>query len=241
MASVIKQTPQISIVIPVLNEAAGIQTTLASIGMGAPWEILLVDGGSQDRTCAIAMAYAQEYQLNLRRVDSAPGRGRQMNVGAEQATGEMMLFLHGDTTLPPDFGAQILALLQLPRIVGGAFQLSIRAEGWQYRVLECSVNWRSQIFGLPYGDQGIFMRRSIFRELGGFQEWPLLEDYELVRRLRAHGKLAIANSAVSTSGRRWQELGLLRTTWINQKILLGHQLGIPLDTLARWYRNPANL
>ncbi|MGA1622353.1 MAG: TIGR04283 family arsenosugar biosynthesis glycosyltransferase [Synechocystis sp.] len=220
----------LSIIIPVLNEAAIARESLGRLPYGDGMEVLIIDGGSQDKTIDICRQFTVQVFRSPR-----GGRAQQMNFGAQQATGDILLFLHLDSWLPPDFFAQITQTLTAPSVIAGAFQLTIALPGWPYRWLEKTILWRSHLGQLPYGDQGLFLYRKHFQHLGGFADLPLMEDYELVQRLKPLGRVAIARASVITSGRRWQKLGLLQTTLINQAIVLGYHLGISPHTLARWY------
>ncbi|ABB57203.1 TIGR04283 family arsenosugar biosynthesis glycosyltransferase [Synechococcus elongatus] len=221
--------PQLSVIITTLNEAANLPQTLASIG-DAPVETLVVDGGSQDATVAIAQAWGAKV------IHSPAGRGRQFNQGAAAAHGNILLFLHGDTRLPPRFWEHVLQTLQPPQVVAGAFQLQIDSPDWRLRWIERGVRWRSHWLQQPYGDQALFLSRDRWRAIGGFSTGPLLEDYRFVRQLRRQGTIAIASAAVMTSARRWQRRGVLQTTLLNQLILLAHHCGVSDQQLARWYR-----
>jgi hypothetical protein len=121
-------------------------------------------------------------------------------------------------------------------VVAGAFRLRVDGRGWPLRFVEAVVNWRSTRLGLPYGDQGLFLRRAAFDAAGGYPDMPFLEDYEMSRRLSRAGTLAIADEAVVTSARRWQTLGVWRTSAINQCVVFGYHLGVPVTTLGYWYR-----
>ncbi|WP_338462655.1 TIGR04283 family arsenosugar biosynthesis glycosyltransferase [Synechococcus elongatus IITB7] len=220
--------PQLSVIITTLNEAANLPHTLASIG-DAPVETLVVDGGSQDETVAIAKAWGAKV------IHSPAGRGRQFNQGAAAAHGSLLLFLHGDTRLPPQFFNHVVQTLQSPKVVAGAFQLQIDSTDWRLRWVERGVRWRSRWLQQPYGDQALFLRRDRWRAIGGFSTGPLLEDYRLVRQLRRQGRIAVAAAAVTTSARRWQRRGVLQTTLLNQLILLGHHCGLSDQRLANWY------
>jgi uncharacterized protein len=225
-----RSIPKISAIVPVLNEAATLETTLQSLQNAVNVETIVVDGGSSDRTREIAGNLAGIV------VSSEPGRARQMNAGAEVATGEILLFLHGDTQLPVGFEAMVRQCLRTPKTAAGAFELKIDGEGSQLRAIETFVRWRSQLLQLPYGDQAIFLRTQQFRQLGGFPQIPIMEDFELVRQLQRRGQIRIVPAAVLTSGRRWQKLGVWKTTIVNQCIILGYFLGVPPSQLARWYR-----
>lgn len=221
--------PQLSVIITTLNEAVNLPHTLAAIGE-APVETLVVDGGSQDETVAIAQSWGAKV------IHSPAGRGRQFNQGAAAAHGNLLLFLHGDTRLPPRFWESVVQTLQPPQVVAGAFQLQIDSPDWRLRWIERGVRWRSHWLQQPYGDQALFLSRDRWRAIGGFSTGPLLEDYRLVRQLRRQGRIAIAPAAVTTSARRWQRRGVLQTTLLNQLILIAHHCGISDHQLARWYR-----
>ncbi|WP_317619325.1 TIGR04283 family arsenosugar biosynthesis glycosyltransferase [Laspinema sp. D2d] len=223
----------LSIILPVLNEEARIGSTLAAVCGISEVEIIVVDGGSSDCTREIAESYGVTV------VRSEPGRARQMNLGAAQATGEILLFLHGDTRLGPGFETELRRILEEPEVVGGAFELKIEGPEPFLRVIEWGVKWRSRLGQMPYGDQGIFVRAATFWELGGFAQMGIMEDFEFVSRLRRRGPLAIAPTPAFTSARRWQKLGIFRTTGINQLMILGYYLGISPTRLAHWYRTTA--
>ena len=193
-------------------------------------EVIVVDGGSQDGTPDRAEAWGAKV------IRTTPGRAHQMNLGASQSQGQILLFLHGDTRLPPDFIQQIQVTLAQPGVVAGAFRLRIRGRGWGLRWVEWGTNLRSRHCQLPYGDQGLFLWRSTFEALGQFAPVPIMEDFELVQRLKEQGRIAIAPAAVETSGRRWKKLGILRTTLVNQLMILGYGLGVDLQRLAQLYR-----
>lgn len=223
-------TPRISIIIPTLNEAANLPATLASTQHGSNVEVIVVDGGSTDETVEVARYWGIEV------VHCLPGRARQMNVGVIRATGELLLFLHGDTRLLRGYDSHIRAILKRPRTVAGAFQLRIDGRLPGLRTAERLVNLRSQCLQFPYGDQAIFLRADLFRDMGGFPEMPIMEDFELVRRLRRRGRIVTAPIPVLTSARRWERLGIVRTTLINYSIPLAYYLGTPPSILARWYQ-----
>ena len=220
---------KISIIIPVLNEAAIIEDTLCQLRLSSEEEVIVVDGGSRDRTVSLAQAQGAKV------VCTAPGRAHQMNQGAAVATGKFLLFLHADTRLPPNYATLVRDALAAPKTVAGAFQLKIDGKGRSLRFVETMVNGRSRFLNLPYGDQAIFLKADVFREMGGFAYLPIMEDFELVQRLQRRGHISIVPVAVLTSGRRWQKLGVFKTTIINQLIIIGYFLGVPPVTLARWY------
>jgi len=213
---------KISIIIPTLNEVGNIQQTIATTQPSVNIEVIVVDGGSQDDTVAIAQS------LGVKVISSSPGRAVQMNTGAALAAGEILLFLHADTRLPVGFDEMIRAALQQPGVVAGAFALRIDAD--------LAVYWRSHFFQMPYGDQAIFMTKAVFEKVGGFSELPIMEDFELMRRLKHIGKITVLGVAVITSGRRWLQRGVFQTTLINQVVIIAYLLGVAPAQLHSWYR-----
>jgi rSAM/selenodomain-associated transferase 2 len=218
----------LSIVIPALNEAPHLPAALAPCGFAGA-EVIVVDGGSTDGTAALARAWG------ARVITSAPGRGRQMNAGAAAAAGDSLLFLHADTLLPEGFQGRVVRTLERPGVVAGAFRLVIDAPGAGLRWVEMWAGWRSRGLQLPYGDQALFLTAREFRRLGGYRDMPVMEDFDLVRRLRRRGRVVTLPEAARTSARRWQSLGILRTTIINQVVVAGYLAGVPAARLARWY------
>ena len=220
---------RMSIVIPALNEAEGIAETLRALQAmrSDGHEIILVDGGSQDATVALAASQVD------RLVCSAPGRATQMNAGAAVASGAALLFLHADTRLPED--ACTLVSDALARAAWGRFDVQILGK---HRMLGCIawlMNLRSRLTGIATGDQAIFVRRDTFRALGGFSAIPLMEDIEICTRLRRITRPACLVAKVSTSGRRWESHGVWRTMFLMWGLRLAYALGIPPRVLARRY------
>jgi len=225
-----RKTLSISIITPVLNEEQQIVPLLDSLaGNEGNVEHIFVDGGSTDRTCALL----QQYPVRL--LCSPPGRGLQQNVGAQAAAGDILLFLHCDTRLPDNFPALIQNTLNTPGRVAGAFSLAIDHPGWPYRLVENGANVRSRLLNLPYGDQALFMKKNAFKRSGGFPDHPILEEITLLRRLRRRGSIGIIAASVTTSARRWQRLGIVQTTLINQVLLAGLFMGFSPQRLARLY------
>ncbi|MHC4081034.1 MAG: TIGR04283 family arsenosugar biosynthesis glycosyltransferase [Planctomycetota bacterium] len=220
--------PRVSVVIPARNEASVIGAAIDRAGEEAHGEIIVADGGSTDGTAAVAEA------RGARVVGSEPGRGRQMNRGAAAATGDVLLFLHADTLLPAGYEKHVVSVLQQDGVSAGAFELSIDAPHRSLRVIERAVNWRSRLLGMPYGDQAIFVEAAMFRRAGGFPDVGAMEDFELVRRLRRSGRVAIAPAQVVTSARRWLGCGVWRTTALNQLCVAAYLMGVPADRIAVW-------
>ena len=224
---------RISVVVPALNESRQIASTLGSIRRGSPHEILVVDGGSSDDTVGVAR------DAGALVLESARGRARQMNAGAALAGGNVLLFLHADTALAAGWAVAVSETLARRDVVAGAFRFRIEGSFAGRRLVEWNTHVRSRWLGRPYGDQGLFLRRRVFEASGGFADLPLLEDHELVARLRRRGRVAVSDLPATTSGRRWKELGVVRTTLINQWILAAYALGVAPDRLARVYRAAA--
>ncbi len=226
---------RISIIIPCLNEARTLPRTLEHVfrvaGNDKNLEVIVVDGGSRDATQDIA---ARSAALTLQ---TRAGRAAQQNIGASHATGRVLLFLHADTLPPSNFPLLIRQALDDPAVVAGAFRLRTDSPRVAMRLIERVANMRSAVLQYPYGDQGLFMEKRVFQELGGFAPLPVMEDFELVRRLRRRGRIVTLSQAVLTSARRWQKLGLLRTTLVNQLMVLGFACGVPVHVLARLYRD----
>lgn len=222
----------ISVVIPALNEGNNIAGTIESILKSSDdrVEIIVVDGGSGDDTVKIAES------LGVKVLRCPPPRASQMNYGAKSAAGEILLFLHADTKLPGGFRNHIYRVLSRPGVVAGSFKLSIEGPGLLLRLVEYNANFRSRCLKLPYGDQGIFLCASLFRDIGGFREIPIMEDYGLIDLLRKGGDIAIVPETVLTSNRRWENLGVLKTTLINQAIIIAYKLGVPPEKIHGWYR-----
>ncbi|MER3491572.1 MAG: glycosyltransferase [Mastigocladus sp. ERB_26_2] len=223
-------TATISIIIPTLNEAKNIKAALATTQPSTHIEIIVVDGGSQDETVSIAES------LGVKVISAAAGRAKQMNVGAAIASGEILLFLHADTCLPLGFDVMVREALAQPGVVAGAFALRIGAELPSLRVVEWGVNVRSRFLQMPYGDQAIFLTKKIFNHVGGFPELPIMEDFELMRRLKSLGKITLISVPVITSARRWLKKGIWQTTLMNQIVIIAYFLGVSPQRIRSWYR-----
>ena len=220
----------ISVIIPALNEAPNIADTITSVSHGNNTEIIVVDGGSIDTTVAIAR------QLGATVIEGFPPRSRQMNRGADAAAKDVLLFLHADTLLPENFNRHVLGALAQPGVVAGAFELRIDSPVPSLRLIERIANWRSRSLKLPYGDQAMFMFSTVFHQMGGFPNIPIMEDFELIRRLRKKGDVVTLHQPVITSPRRWQNHGILKTTLINQLVVVAYFMGLSPDAIARLYR-----
>ena len=225
----LRSSPQISIIIPALNEEKTIAKTIDSVKDGFNVEVIVVDGGSSDKTVYEAKSAGAQI------IKSQPPRSSQMNKGAEEAKGEILLFLHADTILPSGYELTVRGTLDYPEICAGAFRFKLDEESPSLSRIEKLANFRSEILKMPYGDQGIFLKKSLFDEVGGFPEMPIMEDFEFVRRVRKYGDIFTAPFPAITSARRWKERGVLKTTLINQLMIVGYYLGISPEKLRKWY------
>jgi rSAM/selenodomain-associated transferase 2 len=220
---------QLTVVIPALDEADQITGAIVS-ARAAGTEILVVDGGSRDATRERAA------EAGARVVKSAPGRARQLAAGANLARGDTILFLHADTRLPPAWDASVRAALADPRVVGGAFRLRFEQRSPALRLIEWGTRLRVALLRMPYGDQALFVRRSVLDELGGVPQAPIMEDLDLVRSLKRRGRLACLRPAVTTSARRYRAAGALRGMLRNWLAAVAWWLGLPRERIAAWYQ-----
>lgn len=224
-------------VIPALDEEASIARAIRSCREAGPCEVIVVDGGSRDRTPEIAGAGADA-------VIAAPrGRAAQMNAGAAAARGEALLFLHADTLLPGGSVSAVLGALRDPAVVGGAFRVRLAAsrDAGQYVraalwITGRMIGARGAVSRSYSGDQAIFVRAETFRSVGGYPEIPLMEDVELSRRMRRAGRTVLLPLRVETSGRRWEAWGALRTVLFMWRIRIGYLLGRTPSRCAEAYR-----
>ncbi len=220
----------VSIIIPALNEASSLGRLLPALtALPNRPEVILADGGSSDQSVAIAQ------QAGVTLVSAPRGRARQMNAGAAIANGDTLVFLHADTVLPDG------ALAQLEQAMGagaqwGRFNVRLSGRHWLFRIIERLINLRSCLTGVATGDQGIFVRRELFRQLNGFAELPLMEDVELSKRLRRIARPRCIRQPLTTSSRRWEHHGILRTVLLMWRLRLEYFLGASPDTLAQRYR-----
>jgi rSAM/selenodomain-associated transferase 2 len=221
----------LSIVIPALDEAANLALVLPTLVAREPAaEVLVVDGGSADDSRA-AVARVP----SVRWLSSPRGRARQMNAGARAARGDILLFLHADTVLPEGAGAAILAALADAGTVGGRFDVRLDSRRPLLALVGWLMNRRSRLTGICTGDQGIFVRRTVFEALGGYPDIPLMEDVELSRRLKRRGRLVALPLRVVTSARKWEREGVVRTIVLMWGLRLLYALGVSPARLHRCY------
>jgi rSAM/selenodomain-associated transferase 2 len=221
---------RISVLVPAFNEEAVIGATLAHARTTLdPHEIVVGDACSTDKTAAIAGAYARVLTRKM-------SRGAILNDAASTATGDVVLFLHADTLLPPDAASRIATALRDPRVVGGAFRLRLDDPAWAARLISHSVNLRTSLLQTFFGDQAMFVRRDVFLRCGGFQDWSVMEDLEILSRLRPYGHLQLLDAEVITSARRHRNNGWLKTITTIWGICLLNRFGVPGQVLVRLYK-----
>ncbi len=226
----------IAIIIPTLNEERAIPRTLLSLRQLQLDDVILVDGGSRDQTVAIARSQLRGLgRQSATVIESDRGRARQMNAGAREAHADVLLFLHADTRLPPETRYEIERVMANRQYVGGRFDVRFEDDqGWAWMISRM-INWRSRWSGIATGDQAIFVRRSVFDDLDGFADIPLMEDIELMRRLKRAGSIATLRATVITSFRRWERQGALRTILHMWLLRLLYWIGLNPKTLHRLY------
>ena len=240
----------ITVVIPTLNEEAVLPRTLflaASLGFD---ELIVVDGGSHDRTREIVQAFASAPAISLQRsilspqssalspvslLTAPPGRANQMNAGAAASEGTVLLFLHADTSLPSDARQAVERALEDPACVGGRFDVRFERDSGPGWLISRMMNLRSRWTGIATGDQAIFVRRSLFEQLGGYSDLPIMEDVDFSRRLKRTGRLSALRSKVITSYRRWDTRGPLRTILLMWVLRFLYLIGISPHRITRLY------
>jgi rSAM/selenodomain-associated transferase 2 len=230
----------ISVIIPTLNEERTIMTTLAHTAALGFDELIVVDGGSLDQTPVLVESYRRRTQSPaqspVRLVTAPGGRARQMNEGAKASRGEILLFLHADTQLPSDAKTIIDTTLADQRMVGGRFDVRFDRPSMWGTIISRMMNWRSRLSGIATGDQALFVRRPVFEQMGGFVDMPLMEDIDFSRRLKRKGATAALTATVTTSFRRWERHGPLRTILLMWALRFLYWIGISPSHLLEWYK-----
>ncbi len=223
-----------SFIIPVYRENPMIKLAIdhiKSLQDSADTEIIVVDGEPA------ASTLKEIKNTDVKKIVSTKGRGNQLNSGAAEASGDILIFLHADTRLPMNSLHLIATAMEDKTFIGGAFNLGIDSERFSFRVIEKMASWRSRLTRIPYGDQAIFIRRDYFQGLGGFKDIPIMEDVELMRRIkRRRGKINILKDKIKTSPRRWETEGIVFCTLRNWFLLTLYLLGAKPETLAKFYR-----
>ncbi len=220
---------KVSVVVPMLDEAAVLPAMLAHVGGIGADEVVFVDGGSRDGSVELAR------RAGIEVIGASRGRARQMNAGAGATHGDILLFLHVDTFLPA--GALDAVRDAIERgACWGRFDVRIDGKPWMLRVIGALMNRRSRLSGIATGDQAIFVRRDTFASIGGFPDQPLMEDIEISKRLRRIAAPACLRAQVRTSGRRWESRGVWRTIFLMWRLRFAYWRGTPADVIARAYR-----
>ena len=218
-----------SVIIPTLNEVSRVGAAIHSAFAAGASEVLVSDGGSTDDTAEVAR------ELGARVITGVTMRARQLNRAAAEATGELLLFLHADTLLPRDGLDAAAAALRGGAVFGG-FRLRFLEAGFRMRYVETMVNLRTRITRAPWGDQAQFTTAEALNRAGGYPDFPLMEDYELARRMKRLGPTVVLPLFVETSGRRFLEKGVMRTSIMNWTIVAAYHAGVSPERLAAWYR-----
>lgn len=221
----------LSIVIPTLNEAANLERLLPELARTCPEaEVIVADGGSADGTADVVRRFPF-----ARLIAAERGRARQMNAGAARAGGQVLLFLHADTRLPPGAQRVVLEAVGAPGVVGGRFDVRFDNPRPIFGLIATMMNLRSRLSRISTGDQAIFVRRLVFESLGGYPDIPLMEDVEFSRRLKRRGRVACLGLRVTTSARKWEREGVWRTICLMWTLRFLYSAGVQPGRLHRWY------
>jgi len=226
----LKPESAIAIIVPVFNEEGMLPALIASLARLSVQDVCIVDGGSTDDTRQLLKDSA------MRWVVSSPGRAVQMNVGAQRASSDIIVFIHADTIIDSSHILAIQQAMQDESVVGGRFDIRLSGDSFALRVVAWFINMRSRLTGISTGDQCQFVRRAVFERMGGFPEQALMEDIEFSRRLKRYGNIACLSGPVVTSSRRWEAHGIMRTVWLMWKLRLLYWLGVSPEKLSSMYR-----
>jgi rSAM/selenodomain-associated transferase 2 len=222
-------SPLVSVIIPVLADRDLAGTLIDQIPVDLRVEIVVAEAGHEPGPESLSRG-----RPDITVIHTQQGRGQQMNAAAGLARGEWLLFLHADSHLPSGW-LDIFQSTYVQEVVGGWFRFALDDPAWQARLIERGVAWRVRFFTLPYGDQGLFVRRQTFAALGGYRDIALMEDVEFVRRLVTAGPVVEIPRAITTSARRWRRDGWFRRSARNLALLSLYFCGVPPRVLARWY------
>jgi rSAM/selenodomain-associated transferase 2 len=228
-----KTDTRLSVIVPVWNEAVVIGALLQSLQplRAAGHEVIVADGGSTDGTQDLARLLCDQL------VSAELRRSAQMNAGAECASGNILLFLHADTLLPEKAIDHVISTCNDPAVVGGAFDLGIDSNRFLFRITERYALLRSRMTKIPYGDQAIFLKKEIFDRMGGFNNIPIMEDIDLMRRIKHHGyKIRFIPEQVKTSPRRWEKEGIVFSTFRNVLLSTMFYMGVSPKILKKYYK-----
>ena len=220
---------KLSVIVPVLNESRFIEKTLSKIKSFRPFEIIVIDGGSDDKTLSITK------KLGIKVVEAPRGRASQMNAGAKIACGDILWFLHADSVVELIGYEKMIQLMSSGEFIGGAFSLGISSNKRSLKLISFLATLRSKYLGLTYGDQGIFVQKKVFSRLGGYRNLSICEDMEFFKRLKKEGKIVILDEKASTSARRWLSEGIVFTTLRNCLVSSLFIMGFSPKFLSRFY------
>jgi len=220
----------VAVIVPLLNEAAALPALLKTLQQNRADEAIIVDGGSDDDSVRLLQAWGGRW------LQSAPGRAVQMNAGAAESEADILVFIHADTAFNSSHIEDVQAAMRDAAVVGGRFDVRLSDVHPAFRMIETMMNLRSRLTKISTGDQAIFVRRKVFEKTGGFPEQPLMEDVAFSRLLKKQGKIACLRRKVTTSSRRWEKHGIVRTVLLMWRLRLLYWLGISPERLATMYR-----
>ncbi|MDQ6982476.1 MAG: TIGR04283 family arsenosugar biosynthesis glycosyltransferase [Mariprofundus sp.] len=225
-----KRNLSIAIIVPVFNEATVLPELIGRMQSVDTDTLIVVDGGSRDDSHRLLE------NSGIRWCQSEPGRAAQMNAGAEESTNDILLFIHADTIINSSNISAMCEAMEDGSYAGGRFDLCLSGNAVAFRIIEWLINVRSRLTGISTGDQCQFVRRSVFEQMGGFPDQPLMEDVEFSKRLKRHGRVACLREKVITSSRRWEQLGIVATIWLMWKLRFLYWFGVSPEKLAQMYR-----
>ncbi|MCW9030480.1 MAG: TIGR04283 family arsenosugar biosynthesis glycosyltransferase [Gammaproteobacteria bacterium] len=222
----------VSIIIPALNEESSIKNLLQQLQVSRQQghEVIVVDGGSEDQTIAVSTLLADKV------IQSDPGRAVQMNKGAVQASGDILWFLHADSVISENAIKNIQFNLNEQNKDWGRFNIKLSGLHYMFRIIEKMINFRSCLSSIATGDQGIFIKRKVFDDVGGYSNIPLMEDIDISKKLRAQSRSVCIKETLTTSSRRWEKNGILSTILLMWRLRFLYWLGISADKLASQYK-----
>jgi len=222
---------KISAIIITLNEERYVERLLKQLSNDNEIELIVSDGGSIDRTARAAKRYTEKVVVGER------GRGVQLNAGAALAHGDILWFLHADSIPPDDYKDHIITTLGMSGVAGGAFKLDIDSDLSSLKTISMIAGLRSKLTRIPFGDQGVFVKRETFDRLNGFKDIPLMEDIDFGRRLKKEGRVVLLPSGIKTCSRKWEQDGILKTTLRNWAYITLFSMGYsPHKLYRRYYR-----